>query len=267
MSTEYTFSIVTVTFNAEDTIEETIGSIIRQDYKNFEIILVDGLSTDRTVSRAQTVLEESGIFYRILVEKDSGIFDAMNKGVAVSNGKWLLFINSGDELYDRNTLSSLMPRLSGGRGYYYGGVNIRYSNRESFSAYPSARINYSFGMGFCHQGMIISAALLKKQPYSMQYKLAADYCFVLWCESNNITYEYIPLLVATITSGGISDDKRGMVIDEWISCLKKFNRYYYANAIYFFLFRMYIRIVGFAKRVLSPGQYHWLVRLKNLFVR
>jgi len=263
MCREFTFSIITVTYNAEDTIEATIESLVRQDHNNYEIILVDGQSTDRTVNLAQSILDEHGVSYHIHIGNDLGIFDAMNKGVVASNGKWLIFINSGDQLYSTDTLSVIAPNLSRDCGYYYGGVSIRYSGSEFFDSYPRKKPNFSFGMGFCHQGMVISAELLKKQPYSTEYKLAADYCFVLWCNSNNINFKYIPMLIATVTSGGISDYQREMVINEWVACLNQYNKYYYANAIYFFNYRMYIRAIALIKKLLGETHLQMFLRLKN----
>ena len=88
-------SIITVVYNAEEFLEETILSVLNQDYKNIEYIIIDGGSTDLTLDIIKKYHEKIDIF---VSEDDKGIFDAMNKGIGLANGEWLNFLNAGDVL-------------------------------------------------------------------------------------------------------------------------------------------------------------------------
>lgn len=91
-------SVVTVSYNAVGTIEQTLLSVINQTYPNIEYIIIDGGSTDGTVDIIKKYADE--IVYWIS-EPDKGIYDAMNKGIKKANGEWINFINAGDSYYDK----------------------------------------------------------------------------------------------------------------------------------------------------------------------
>ena len=102
-------TVVTVCFNAGQTIAKTMQSVLNQTYRPLEYILVDGKSTDNTLNiiyELEPLFHEKGIAVRIVSEKDKGIFDAMNKGVKLANGRWVNFMNAGDVFYN-----ALNPQL------------------------------------------------------------------------------------------------------------------------------------------------------------
>ena len=90
-------SIITVVFNGESLIERTIKSVLEQTFASIEYIIVDGLSNDGTLSIAK---QYSSSITKIISEKDHGIYDAMNKGLKMATGNYILFLNAGDELYE-----------------------------------------------------------------------------------------------------------------------------------------------------------------------
>src|SRR5574344_1017779 len=91
------FSIITVSFNAEKTIERTITSVEEQIYADKEFILIDGASKDHTLEIAQ---KHENAFTKIISEPDKGIYDAMNKGIKAASGCYLCFLNAGDKFHD-----------------------------------------------------------------------------------------------------------------------------------------------------------------------
>ena len=104
-----TFSIITVCYNAIDTIEDTIKSVICQDYKQFEYLIIDGASTDGTLDIIKRYANlDDRIHY--VSEKDTGLYNAMNKGVALATGDLLEFLNSGDVLYSEEVLSHIAKK-------------------------------------------------------------------------------------------------------------------------------------------------------------
>lgn len=98
MKNNILISVVTVSYNAVATIEQTLLSVINQTYPNIEYIIIDGGSTDGTVDIIKKYADE--IVYWIS-EPDKGIYDAMNKGIKKANGEWINFINAGDSYYDK----------------------------------------------------------------------------------------------------------------------------------------------------------------------
>lgn len=91
------FSIITVTYNAENVLEDTIQSVITQTYKNVEYIIVDGKSTDKTMEIVGRYKEH---IHTVVSERDKGLYDAMNKGIALATGDYVCFLNAGDELHE-----------------------------------------------------------------------------------------------------------------------------------------------------------------------
>jgi glycosyltransferase involved in cell wall biosynthesis len=160
---EFLLSIITVVFNSADLIENTIVSVIQQENQNIEYIIIDGGSTDCTVSVINKYLKFIDYFQS---EPDSGIYDAMNKGVKVANGKGLLFLNSGDVLVGNvfNSKNILIPSY----------IPVKYYHKNKLLTFKKR--NYKFTHPYCHQGMIIEN---KKLMYSLQYLIAADYDYFL----------------------------------------------------------------------------------------
>ena len=104
------FSIITVCFNSEKTIERTIHSILNQSFLSFEYIIIDGKSEDKTNDIIQQYLpmfENRGIAVKYISEKDNGIFNAMNKGINMAEGVWIAFMNADDSYYDSEVLRDI----------------------------------------------------------------------------------------------------------------------------------------------------------------
>ena len=100
-------TIITVCYNSEENIEKTMTSVLEQGYTDFEYVVVDGKSSDNTLEIAAQFSDRfalKGIRFRIYSESDNGIYNAMNKGISYSDGKYILFLNSGDYLFDTDTL-------------------------------------------------------------------------------------------------------------------------------------------------------------------
>ena len=112
--TDRLFCVVTICYNAENTIKKTIESVLNQNSINYEYIIEDGSSNDSTVEIAESYSEkfkEKGISYKIISKKDDGIYDAMNKAVSVSEGRYVIFMNSDDCFYSKNVLSNVEKSL------------------------------------------------------------------------------------------------------------------------------------------------------------
>lgn len=156
-------SIITVVFNGEKLLEETIQSVINQTYDNVEYIIIDGSSTDGTLDIIKKY--EERIDYWVS-ERDAGIYDAMNKGIDVASGDGLIFLNAGDyfvgEVLSKDVVAPCF-------------LNVKYKN--FFDKLVDVKIkSYKNGLPNCHQGIVFKN---KKIKYDTSYKIASDYDFYL----------------------------------------------------------------------------------------
>ncbi len=167
-------SIITVTYNAELLIERTMRSVFEQTYKHIEYIVVDGMSKDKTV---ELVREHGTRVSRLIVEKDTGIYDAMNKGLLAATGDYVLFLNAGDELFAPNTLENILNTGSKA-DVYYGNTAVVNEQGQILAdrrLSPPMELNWrSLQMGMCvsHQSFIAKRSICPE--YNLNYKISGD---------------------------------------------------------------------------------------------
>lgn len=201
------FSIITVSFNEAKNIARTIESVISQSYKDYEYIIVDGASKDGTYEIEQKMLSTiNDIDVKISSEPDTGIYNAMNKGVAKAEGEWLIFLNAGDLFVNRRVLENIAIKISKAKecsDIYYGEVICKYKNLYKVirTSEPSV---LKFRMPFCHQCAVIKKELMKKYKYDESYRIAADYNFFLSAYLDNAKFENIHNIIAVFSLDGIS---------------------------------------------------------------
>lgn len=178
------FSIITVTFNAESTIEATMRSVKQQTYRNFEHILIDGASKDNTLYIINKYKDDNT---KVISEPDKGLYDAMNKGIRLASGTYLCFLNAGDTFHEQDTLEKMVngAELSDNDklpDILYGQTAIvdaeRHFLRMRHHTAPEVLTWKSFqqGMLVCHQAFFVKRTLA--DPYDLQYKYSSDYD---WC--------------------------------------------------------------------------------------
>lgn len=170
-------TIVTVVRDGAATLQESIDSVLRQDYPHIEHIVIDGASTDGTVD---IIRRNAARLAYWTSEPDQGIYDAMNKGAARATGDWVLFLNADDALYDPRAISSVFSGASASRA----GKHVIYGDSVLLLGEGLERLRRSkalrtirFKMPFTHQGAFVSAELLRQRPFDTRYRLAADYDF------------------------------------------------------------------------------------------
>lgn len=189
-------SIITVCYNAEKEIMATLESVQEQTFKEYEYIIIDGASKDKTLK----VIANSGVEITHLVsEKDKGIYDAMNKGLRLAKGDYLMFLNAGDSLYSPTTLQQIADTAKTNPDVIYGDTAIVDAERNYLRPRrlrpPKQLTRNSFknGMLVCHQAFLPKRELA--MPYDMQYRFSADFdwCVKILAKSTNCTQinEYI----------------------------------------------------------------------------
>jgi glycosyltransferase involved in cell wall biosynthesis len=178
-------TIVTVTYNAEGTLERTLKSVEMQTHGNVEHIIMDGASKDGTLAIAQAYKERNDDRdIRIVSEPDKGLYDAMNKAIAIAKGEYICFLNAGDKLHNPQTLEFIVhiAQHNPDAGVIYGDTDIVDDNgmklRERRLS-PPKRLNWrSFknGMLVCHQAFYAKRSIVP--AYDLSYRFSADFD---WC--------------------------------------------------------------------------------------
>ena len=177
------FSIITVTYNAEKVLEDTIQSVIFQTYRNVEYIIVDGASKDHTL---EIVNKYHNRINKVISEPDKGLYDAMNKGIQLATGNYLCFLNAGDKFHDSETLQKIVHTLKGQElpDVIYGETAIvdeeghfLHMRRLSTPAHLNWK-SFKQGMLVCHQAFFANRELAINHLYDLQYRFSADFD---WC--------------------------------------------------------------------------------------
>lgn len=207
-------SIITVVYNGEKYIEETIISVINQTYENVEYIIIDGGSTDGTLDIIKKY--EGRIGYWVS-EKDRGIYDAMNKGIDVANGKWIYFLGADDKLYDLMTLTNLS-------GYFqkdYDFINGKIIYTDGNIVKSVFGIKMLLHNTLHHQGTFYNKRLFENFKYDLTFKIIADYelNLKLYLTKNN-NHCIINNLIANCRNDGISHTQLSNSINE-TNCVRK----------------------------------------------
>ena len=227
-------SIVTITYNAEKVLQRTLDSVRSQTYKDIEHLIIDGASTDNTLRMVQEYSTHHSPLtthqIKIISEPDRGIYDAMNKGLRLATGDYIVFMNAGDTFHDERTLERVVvslnlserrdiptdsegkPPLSGRFGGAYGDTNIVDSEgrflRKRHLSVPDHLTWRSFkqGMLVCHQAFYARLDIARDIPYDLQYRHSAD---VDWCirvmkeaEQRHLALVRVPGVVADFMDGG-----------------------------------------------------------------
>lgn len=227
-------SIITVCFNSEKTIKDTIDSVLNQTYKDFEYLIIDGKSSDTTLDIIKSYKDPR---IKLLSEKDNGLYDAMNKGIKLSTGDIIGIINSDDILYDNNVFKTVIDNYDDNTDILHG--NVQYLD-ESLAKIIRDYVpgeNYKDYWCGAHPSMYIRKEVYSTIGlYNTNYKIAADYDFMVRCNINNIKYKYINKYFVKMRYGGTSNGLKGY-FNNFKECVKVLKR----NGVPFPLIKTIIR--------------------------
>ncbi len=221
-------SIITVVYNNETTIADTIRSVAMQSYKNIEYIIVDGQSTDGTL---QHIAEHWGTVTHLISEKDKGIYDAMNKGLALATGDVVGFIN-GDDFYAGDVLGNVAYVFDDDSiDVCYG--DLCYVRQDD----PSVVIRYwrssdykpgSFAHGWCppHPSFFARRSLFTRYGgFDLDFRIAGDFELILrFMEKNHAKSKYLPGVLVNMRLGGVSNRSIGNIIKQNHEILRALNK-------------------------------------------
>ncbi|MDN3579618.1 glycosyltransferase family 2 protein [Mucilaginibacter flavus] len=214
-------SVINVVYNNVRDIERTMLSVLNQTYTNIEYVIVDGLSNDGTL---QIIAQYKDRVSQFISEKDKGIYDAMNKGLAMATGDYVIFMNSGDEFYDRETVKSVFA-TSPDADIYYGetemindaGENLGQRRHKAPGQFTWR--GFKYGMSISHQAIYIRRSLA--EPYDSRYQLSADIDWIIRAAKKAKTIVNVNRYVAKYLVGGMSKTKHRQSLQERFSIMKE----------------------------------------------
>jgi glycosyltransferase involved in cell wall biosynthesis len=217
-----TLSVVTVVYNNISHIEKTLLSVINQSYPKIEYLVIDGASTDGTL---EVIKKYELKITRLLSEKDHGIYDAMNKGLALASGDYILFMNSGDEFYSDQTVADVFATAVEA-DIYYGETemmdeegNTLGRRRHQAPEHFTWR-DFKYGMSISHQAIFIKKELV--EPYDARYSLSADIDWILKAAKKAKTICNVRQYVAKYRVGGMSKAKHKQSLLERFDIMKRY---------------------------------------------
>ena len=205
-------SIITATFNRGHFIESCVLSILRQDIKDVELIIIDGLSTDSTFEKLRPLIKKNKNI-KFYSETDSGIYDALNKGIDKANGEIIGFLHSDDVFYNSEVLKKIICKF---KNHDIDGLygNLEYVEKIDTNKvvrfWESCAFNNKLlrkGWAPPHPTLFLKSNIYKKYgKFDLKFKISADYDFMLRIfKDDSLKFEYVPRVITRMRTGGVSN--------------------------------------------------------------
>lgn len=247
-------SLITVTYNSDKTLRDTINSVLAQTYEDIEYIVVDGLSKDKTIDIIREYEPQFAGRMKWISEKDSGLYDAMNKGIRMATGDVVGILNSDDFFTSNDVIEKVVAGFTKDTDAVYGDIHfVNPDNLQRCVRYYSSKIfkRSLMKMGFipAHPSFYCRKECFEKFGYyKTDYKIAADFDLLLrFIYVHQIRIKYLPVDMVTMRLGGASTDgwkSRLVMMNEHLRSFKengvKTNRFW-LSLRYFYKITEYIR--------------------------
>ncbi|RQP11154.1 MAG: glycosyltransferase [Parapedobacter sp.] len=217
-----TLTVITVVYNNVRDIERTIGSVIHQTYPYIEYLIIDGGSTDGTVDVIKRYADRIAHW---ISEPDKGIYDAMNKGLARATGDYVLFMNSGDEIYAPDTVTEVFASAPDA-DIYYGETELYNEDGQSLGLRRHAipeQFNwrsFRYGMTISHQAIYIRRAIAGS--YDLRYRLSSDIDWIIRAAKQADKIVNTRHIVAKYLVGGLSKKRHWQSLKERFQIFSKY---------------------------------------------
>ena len=253
------FAIITVCYNAEDYISDTIDSLLKQKYTNYHYIIQDGMSTDNTMNR---IIEKTADNPKVDVcsEKDDGIYDAMNRALSRVHGEYVFFLNAGDCLADDTVLARVNEYIGrSSADIVYGNIFQIQGNRKELRRFGNlckSSLYFCVGSCICHQAIFAKKDLFERKKFDIRYRVCADREWLMFCQKEGVTMGRMGFVVASVLVEGFSSNHVKELEKEAEKCITK----YYGKKVY-----IYKILLGIKKNALIAKGFGKLDR--TFFVR
>jgi len=241
-------SIVTVVYNCEDTIADTIKSVVSQTAINkIEYIIIDGSSTDNTLSEIYKFKDQIDF---IVSEKDTGIYNAMNKSLKYVTGEWVLFLNAGDVFENAETIENVLSHESKFAGNDIIGFSTLFKHRDKLKTEKVKELSQRWiCVPACHQSMLIRSSVHKLNHYNENFKICADHYLFNKLINNGHLFLGINSILSIFAFDGVSAKNRVQLYKEKLAIANKLHAPYSSiMKLNYLIFRL--RITGAIKRYL-----------------
>lgn len=215
-------SIITVTYNCKDTVEKTICNVLKQTYPNVEYIVIDGNSTDGTKEIIEKYSDRLAYW---VSEPDKGIYDAMNKGIKVATGEWILFRNSGDYFFSPTTIEDVFAEYEDEGEFCIAGRTRFFENDGYYDSVQLGQICDIWARPyFSHPSTFIRTELQKANPYPADLRISGDYFFFQKMLTEGKVYTTTPVIVSLFDNEtGVSSRNRVLSAREKVIVAKRLN--------------------------------------------
>lgn len=263
------FSIITVVYNAEQYVTETVQSVLDQRCNDYEYIVIDGASTDRTMAILAPYREQIDT---LISEPDQGIYDAMNKGIERAKGKYINFMNAGDRYYSPDTLDQVARHYeqNGGLNHWdiiYGKV-VKISSEASNFQYEKGKAvsanSFFLSIPMCHQAMFIKTDLFRAVgSYSLEYQAGAFYGWLgayYGYRQSIDRLSFIDQRIAYYLDGGYSFQMKKVIDRERLQVAKRYFSQKYVWLNYLVYFKEWLKANG----LILMDKLHLLDRYRKL---
>lgn len=252
-------TVITVAFNAGNLLEKTIKNVLEQTYSDIEYWIIDGKSADQSLQ----ILEKYAAKIKYVSEKDKGIYDAMNKGIRLATGEWLIFMNAGDLFDSPNVIEKVFAQKTKA-DLIYGDYRIAYTHFSKYKFVPkNLKIDsFSKGMPLNHQSIFLKTELAKQFLFSENYRLAADFEQLLSIFLANKKLHYSNVCIANFLDGGISSSKKILYLEECCQIISQqipdqsWKKTYKKEILK-------TKIIDFIKKLLPVFLFEKLMQIKN----
>lgn len=248
------FTIITVCFNNLNGLMKTAATVLNQSCQDFQYLIVDGASSDGTLTYLKE-LEKSDSRVKFVSEKDAGIYDAMNKGVTLSTGKYINFLNGGDLFTSPKVLEQAKQLLNGKIDVLYSDSICNYFAKEEFLKRTYPLKDFFKGMPFVHQSAFIKTEYLKAYPYDLNYKIAADFDFFSRLKAENCVFSKSDNPIAIYEAGGLSDLKRQETLLEYRKIAQRYFKNYIEIEFYFRKRSLREYLISWIRVFISDGTF------------
>ena len=240
-------SIITCCYNSQETIGDTFNSIRTQTFKDFELIVIDGNSSDNTLD---IIKQNADLVTKLISEKDNGVYDAMNKGIELAKGKVIGFLNSDDFFFNQNVLNEIA------QAFLKADIDCSYANMIYVDRYDTSKIKREWKSGRFYKNYLKDGWIpghptfyVRKEIYArlgkfnLKMKLAADYELMLRILSYpGIKVMYLPKTHVVMRLGGITSKNLKNRIKQNIEIYQAWLKNDMKPGILFFLRRLFIKI-------------------------
>lgn len=234
-------SVITVCYNAEKNLEETILSVLNQTYSNIEYIIIDGGSSDGTVDIIKKYADRLAYW---VSEPDKGIYDAMNKGVFLAKGEWIYFIGASDLLLKNSFQTIFLQKIEA--EVIYGDIIMMYPKGQKQIKKAISASSLLYRMLTSHQAILMQTKAIKEQKgFNLDYKILADFDLMQRSYLSGVTFQYVPIPVAEFKFDGVSSKVSKEDIDFYR--IMKSNKSIKYPMMYFIILETK-RLIGFVYR-------------------